>query len=545
MHKLFIILFFVVVTSHAASAQHKRPGRSLTIQDTLRGSITPERAWWDVVSYNITVRPEFRAKRIEGSNTIRIRVLSTGSTMQVDMQQPMKIVNAVHEGKTLELRRLGNVYYLKFGQPLHKGTVTDIRISFEGAPREAVTPPWDGGWIWKTDRRGNPWMSVACQILGGSVWYPCKDHQSDEPDSARLNIIVPDSLVGVGNGRLIGKEENEKDGTVMYSWNVSNPINSYNIVPYIGRYAHWSRSFGGERGQLDLDYWVLEENEEKARAQFGQVPGMLRCFEHWFGPYPFYEDGFKIVESPHLGMEHQSAIAYGNRFENGYLGNDLSGTGWGKKWDFILVHESGHEWFGNSITAKDVADMWIHEGFTNYSEVLYTQCEFGMEAGNEYSIGLRNRVVNDKPVIGPYGVNREGSGDMYFKASGMIHTIRQLIGDDEKFRNILRSMSADFFHQTVTTSQVEKYICRKTGMDLSKVFDQYLRTTMIPVLEYRKEKEKLSFRWTNCVKGFNMPVKVRGDTEQWLRPTEAWKSVPFTGSAPSIDPNFYVRSRKM
>ena len=296
----------------------------------------------------------------------------------------------------------------------------------------------------KKMQQDRPWMSVACQGLGASVWYPCKDHQSDEPDNgASLSIIVPDTLVAVGNGRLKNKISNN-NGTTTYTWEVKDPINNYNIIPYIGKYVNWSDTLQGEKGTLDLSYWVLDYNLEKAKKQFEQVKPMLRCFEYWFGPYPFYEDGYKLVESPHLGMEHQSAVAYGNGYQNGYRGMDLSGSGWGIKWDFIIVHESAHEWFANNITTKDIADMWVHESFANYSETLYTEWLFGKEAGNEYNYGIRRRIENDRPIIGPYGVNKEGSGDMYYKGGNMLQTIRHAINDDEKFRNILRGLNQNF-----------------------------------------------------------------------------------------------------
>jgi aminopeptidase N len=389
-------------------------------------------------------------------------------------------------------------------------------------------------------------MSVACQELGASVWYPCKDHQSDEPDSASLNIIVPDSLVGVGNGRLQSKTRNN-NGTITYTWTVKSPINNYNIIPYIGKYVNWNESFDGENGKLDCSYWVLYYNLNNAHEQFKQVPLMLKCFEHWFGAYPFYQDSYKLVEAPYLGMEHQSAVAYGNRFNNGYLGRDLSATGWGLKWDFIIVHESGHEWFGNNITSKDIADMWIHESFTDYSETIFTGCQFGKEAGNEYVIGTRRSIRNDIPIIGRYNLNIRGSGDMYAKGGNMIHTIRNIINNDEKFRNILRGLNTKFYHQTVTSRQIEDYISVQSGIDFSKVFDQYLRSTQIPVFEYKVSGSTLSYRWNNCVKGFNMPLKVFIDGDKWITPSEQWKSVTVNAKINDIkvDKNFYVGSKKL
>jgi aminopeptidase N len=463
--------------------------------------------------------------------------------MQIDLQEPMQITSVTDGNNSLDYIRDGNVYYIQWKTPVEKGTDLYVTIKYHGKPAEALNPPWDGGWIWTKDKNGNPWMTAACQVLGASVWYPCKDHQADEPDSATLSIVVPDTLIGVGNGRLISKTK--KNNTVTYTWSVVNPINSYNIIPYIGKYVNWTETYMGENGKLDLSYWVIKGNEEKARSQFTQVHKMLKCFEHWFGPYPFYEDGFKLVETSHLGMEHQSAIAYGNKFANGYLGKDLSGTGWGKKWDFIIVHESGHEWFANNITTKEVADMWVHEGFTNYSEVLFTECEYGKEAGSDYCIGLRRNILNDVPVTGSYGVNAEGSIDMYYKGSNLVHTIRQIINDDEKFRKLLRALNKDFYHKTTTSHEIEQYICKFTGIDLSKVFEQYLRTIKVPVFEYRLSNGKLEYRWNNCVKGFNMPVKIITDKDILLHPSETWKSLNVNGNSVKVDRNFYVLSRKL
>ncbi|WEK35076.1 MAG: M1 family metallopeptidase [Candidatus Pseudobacter hemicellulosilyticus] len=532
-------------------AQPKNGPRTFTRQDTLRGSITPERAWWDVEHYAISVTPDITNKTISGANTLQFRVTAPGRTMQIDLQEPMQLLAAEYKGQSLPLKRDGNIYLLQFPQELSTGSRHSLLLRYSGKPREAVNPPWDGGWIWRTDKQGSPWMSVACQHLGASVWYPCKDHQSDEPDSgATLSITVPDTLVAVGNGRL-SQQVTNGNGTTTWTWTVRNPINNYNIIPYIGKYVHWGEVYPGEKGPLDCNYWVLDYNLEKARHQFTQATSMLRCFEEWFGPYPFYEDGYKLVESPHLGMEHQSAVAYGNRFEDGYLGRDLSGSGWGKKWDFIIVHESGHEWFANNITTRDIADMWVHEGFTNYSETIYTTCLFGTEAGNDYCIGNRKNVQNDKPIIGPYGVNEEGSGDMYDKAGNMIHTIRQLIDNDSSFKQLLRGLNRDFYHQTVTGKQVEAYIIKATGLDLQKVFDQYLRTVQIPTLEYRSSKGSIEFRWTSCVEGFNMPVKVtlgEGHT-QWLKPSTNWTSLKLAdwhnGKTFTANRNFYIQTKKV
>jgi aminopeptidase N len=528
--------------------------KEFTRQDTLRGTITPERAWWDVLKYRLFVQPKFSEKEISGHITVVYRIVKdkpNPGIMQIDLQEPMQINKVVaytgKKGKSMQQRSLsyrrdGNVYYIENSPGLNE--VDSITIMYAGFPRVAVNAPWDGGWIFTKDNKGRPWMTVACQGLGASVWFPCKDHQSDEPDQgAVIQVKVPNDLVAVSNGRLQSRKK-EADGTT-WTWVVRNPINNYNIVPYIGKYVHWNDHYmGSTKKQLSLDYWVLDYNLARSRKQFGRdVKPMLKSFEYWFGPYPFYEDGFKIVETPHLGMEHQSAIAYGNHYLDGYLGMDLSGTGWGKKWDYIIIHESGHEWFANNITTNDLADMWVHEGFTMYSEVLFVETYYGKKAADEYCQGLRKSIDNDKPLIGNYGVNNEGSGDMYNKGANLIHTIRQVINNDAQFRNILRGLNRDFWHKTVDSKDVEQYISKKSGKDLSRIFDQYLRTTRIPVLEYKIGNDELSYRWTNVVDGFAMPVRLQGSTE-WLYPDTNWKRTqvkPAFKTRLDVDSNFYIK----
>ncbi|MBS1667804.1 MAG: M1 family metallopeptidase [Bacteroidetes bacterium] len=553
----FFSVFFLLVQNGKAQSKVARFSHA----DTLRGSVTPERAWWDVLRYDIEVRPNYLSKTIQGKNAIRFRAQSKGSVMQIDLQPPLLIDSVIQNKKQIRFKKVDtNVWYVfidksKKSKNLEKDLVDtialyeSITIYYHGKPREAVRPPWDGGWIFTKDKLGRPWMSVACQGLGASVWYPCKDYQGDEPDSgASLTVIVPDTLVAVGNGRLQWKKVN-KDGTATFKWEVKDPINNYDIIPYIGKYVTWHEDYNGEKGKLDCDFWVLDYDLEKAKKQFVQVDSMLHCFEYWMGPYPFYEDGYKLVEAPHLGMEHQSAVAYGNGFENGYRGTDLSGTGWGLKWDFIIVHESGHEWFGNNITTKDLADMWVHEGFTNYSETLYTDCQDGIEAGNDYCIGTRKRIQNDRPIIAHYGVNEEGSGDMYYKGGNMLHMIRQIINNDPLFRAIWRGLNRDFYHQTVTGKQIEEYISAHAHIDFSKVFDQYLRTTQIPILEYKVKGQTIAYRWANCVSGFNMPLKIDIGKTAWISPSETWKEIRADNdqdaSSFRVDRNFYIHTKKL
>jgi aminopeptidase N len=505
-----------------------------TKADTLRGSITEYRNGWDVLKYELTVQPDIVTKTIEGKNIITYKEDLPVRTMQIDLQQPLIVDSITGENNnSYRFRRDNDICYVYLRDSLAKikflPGIRKIRIYYHGTPKEAKRAPWDGGLVWKFDAKNNPWIATACQGLGASVWWPCKDHQSDEPDSGvTVHIIAPDTLTAVSNGRLQNVSPS-LHGSKTWSWHVTNPINSYDVTMNIGRYVRWKDTLMGEDGKLDLEYWVLDYNEEKAKKQFEQVKPMIHSHEYWFGKYPFYSDSYKLVETPFLGMEHQSAVAYGNKYENGYLGRDLSGTGWGLKWDFIIIHESGHEWFGNSITSKDLADMWIHEGFTNYSETLYTETRFGKQAASEYNYGIRANIKNDKPIIGFYGVNKEGSGDMYYKGGNILNLLRQALSNDAKFRNILRGLNAAFYHQTVTTKQVEDYISKESNVDFSKLFDQYLRTTQIPALEYyfSKNNQKIFFKWTNCVKGFNLPVNIATDTENFsIDPTENWKNAP-------------------
>lgn len=548
MKQVLLLLVLMMLFTFSTKAQTLQP--NFTQLDTLFGSNTPQRSWWDVQRYDVAVTPDYATKTIVGKTTITYTVLADQHSdyLQFDLQEPLVIDSLFYNGK-IYINDPRRMYYNKGDHwfiPLPKaakGSTQSLTIVYHGKPKEASNPPWDGGWVWKLDKQGRPWMSVACEDNGASVWYPCKDLWSDEPDKgASLTIDVPDSLVAVGNGRL--KNKSTTNGKTRYTWEVSAPINAYNIIPYIGHYTSWSDTLTGEKGTLDLSYWVLDYDRPKAQIQFEQVKPTLRAFEHWFGPYPFYEDGYKLIQAPYLGMEHQSAVAYGNEFKNGYLGNDLSGTGWGLKWDYIIVHESGHEWFGNNITAKDIADMWVHEGFTDYSETVFIETYYGKEAGNEYTQGLRRGIMNDRPVIGPYGVHKPGSTDMYPKGANLIHTIRQIINNDETFRQILRGLNRDFHRQTVTSKQVEEYISKKSGKNLSKIFDQYLRTAKIPTLEYKQTGSTVQYRWANAVTGFNMPVRLANG--QWLSPTASWQKMALAdNNAFDVDKNFYINLTKL
>jgi len=544
MNKILSIFFISFLITNSTIAQELLGSKeeAFTRQDSLRGSITKERAWWDLKNYHLNIKVNPDDKTISGSNTIRYKVLSSYNRMQIDLQEPLKITKVTQDGSELKYQREGNVYYIDLVSAQIIGEVKEVQVFYGGKPKVAVNPPWDGGITWNKDKNGKPFIASSCQGLGASVWWPNKDHMYDEVDDMLISVNVPINLIDVSNGRLQSITV-LKDGSRTFNWYVSNPINNYGVNINIGDYVSFSEVFKGEKGDLNCDYYVLKDNLEKAKIHFQDAPKMLKAFEHWFGPYPFYEDSYKLVEAPYLGMEHQSSVTYGNGFKNGYRGSDLSGTGWGLKFDFIIIHESGHEWFANNITYKDIADMWIHESFTNYSESLFVEYYYGKEAGAEYVRGTRKNILNDKPIIGKYDVNNEGSGDMYYKGGNMLHSLRQILNNDEKWRAILRDLNSTFYHQTVTTKQIEDYLSKNVGIDLKPFFDQYLRDIRIPTLEYKIQGKNLKYRWVNCVPSFNMPLKIKlNGKDQWLKPQTKWTTLTQTAKILKleVDKDFYV-----
>ena len=540
MKRCISLLLIFVTFSHSLAQQS-----NFSKQDTLRGSITPERIWWDLLHYNLDFKVFPSTKSIEGSNLIRYEVLSENQVMQIDLQPPMKITSVLENNTNLYYRRDGNVYYIQLNKNQHIGAINEITIHFKGAPKISNNPPWDDGFTWEKDNNGTDFIATSCQGGGSSIWWPSKDHMYDEPDQGiELSITAPKHLISVSNGRHIQTKENSNK-TNTSTWKVVNPINNYGVNINIGDYVHFTEEYKGKKGVLDCDYYVVSYNLEKAKKQFKEVSRTLEAFEYWFGPYPFYEDSYKLVEVPYLGMEHQSSVTYGNGYQNGYKGIDLSGTGWGLKFDFIIVHESGHEWFANNITNIDIADMWIHESFTAYSENLFLDYHFGTEASNAYVTGTRKKIQNDKPIIGNYNVNNSGSSDMYYKGANMLHTLRQIIDNDEKWRSILVGLNKDFYHQTVTTQQIENYIDKYFEIDLKPFFNQYLRTIKIPTLDYKLENNNLLYKWSNVVDGFSIPIKVFiNSTSQWIRPTSRWKKLLSDKNINSfsVDNNFYIET---
>ena len=537
-------LLFAILISGVSQAQMFEDPKPTKI-DTLKGSNTEFRNFWDVKKYDIVLEPNFEAKSIKGSNKISLTIEKNvlNPVFQIDLQSPMKADKITANFPIVDKKTDGDFIFISTKKKFKKGEKYTINIDYSGNPVIAKHAPWDGGWIFTKDKNGNPWMTAADEGIGASIWLPVKDIWSDEPDNGiTFKIITPKDLVGVGNGKLI-KEDNLGDKK-SWLWEVKNPINDYSIIPSIGKYVNFKDTFDGEKGKLELDYWVLDYNLDKAKKQFEQVKPMMKAFEYWFGPYPFYEDSYKLVESPHLGMEHQSNVAYGNKYQNGYLGRDLSGTGIGLKWDYIIIHETGHEWFANNITAKDQADMWIHESFTTYSETLFVDYVFGKADGNKYLQGLRGNIQNDKPIIGTYGIRNEGSGDMYPKGANMIHTIRQVINNDEKFRQILRGLNKDFYHQTVTASQIQNYFSEKSGIDLKSIFDQYLTTIKIPTLEYKQNGNQLTYKWTNVVPNLKLPIRLADGQE--LKPTEQNQTTTLKSDKPvEFNKNYYIYTKQI
>jgi aminopeptidase N len=511
-HKIFqffcLLLFF-----EASQGQLLHKKQSFTHSDTLRGYLGPLRTGFDVVFYDLSVKVDPEKQEIEGSNKITFKALRNIQKIQLDLFANMKIRSIVWGIYSLNYEREENSVFVSFPKILKRDSIYTLDFGYYGKPLVAKNPPWDGGFTWSRDASGNPWVGVSCQGIGASLWWPNKDHQSDEPDSMVIRVSVPNKLKDISNGRLINTVD-LGDGYTRFDWFVHNPINNYDVTLNIGNYVQFSENFQ----DLSCDYYVLPEDEGKARKQFTQVKTMLNTFINYFGPYPFKEDGYKLIESPYLGMEHQSAIAYGNHFKNGYLGTDLSQTGYGLSWDYIIVHESAHEWFGNSITSKDLGDMWIHESFASYAEGLFVEFNQGYAAGQAYLFGLRSNIQNDTPIIGPYNVNHEGSGDMYSKGANFLNTLRHIINRDSLWFSIIRKMNQVFYHRTIDGKELIDFFCRESHLDLHLVFDQYLKTTEIPKLVLKwTDAHTLTYKWTHCIKNFKMPVDLILENQKRIR----------------------------
>lgn len=547
-----MVTFFFVSVQSPAQLLHDQKDLTFSRRDTLRGMLTPYRSSYDVRFYNLDIRVDPENQSISGSNKIRFAVESELNIMQVDLFENMNVDRITSDrGTPLIYTREHDAIFITLPEKLKKNSTHEITIFYSGKPLVAKRPPWEGGFIWSKDKSGNPWIAVTCQGTGASLWWPNKDHQSDEPDSMLISVTVPPGLSNISNGRL-RKTTTRSDGWTQFDWFVSYPINNYNVTFNIGKFAHFSDHYVSGSDTLSLDYYVMPENVEKAKEQFAQVKSMLACFERYFGKYPFWGDGFKEIESPHLGMEHQGALAYGNNYVNGYRGTASSEVG--LKFDFIIVHEAAHEWWGNNVTSKDIADMWIHESFGAYAEALYVECMFGYDDAMKYVNAKKSNVLNTQPIIGIYGVNKEGSKDMYDKGQLVLNTLRHAVNDDDLWFSILAGIQKEFRYRTVDANDIIQYVNVMSKQDFTPFFDQYLRHASIPELEiqfiHRGGTTTVRYRWSADVKTFAMPIRITtsSNRSELIYPTTEWKTSPL----PDIHPDevkiatdqFYVRVKQ-
>jgi aminopeptidase N len=547
-HLLYPILkypfvFWLLILTYTSLAQ------PFTHADSLRGSLTSNfRTCYDINYYHLDIKMDIDKRFITGSNQFNFTATRNFKTLQFDLFANMQIQKVVYNDAIISFTRDFNAVFITFPDSIKAQSKQQFTVYYSGYPTVAKHAPWDGGFVFLSHNNGSPWVATACQGIGASVGWPNKDQQADEVDSMLISASVPNNVINVSNGKLRNTTI-LNNGYTQYNWFVANPINNYGVALNIANYAKISESYNGINGALGVDFYVLPENVEKAKTHLTKnIKQMLTAFEYWFGPYPFYTDGYKIVETPYLGMEHQSCIAYGNKYQNGYAGTDLSGTGWGLNWDFIVVHESGHEWWGNNITAKDIADMWIHESFTNYSEALFTEYWYGKPAGKAYIIGLRKNILNDKPIIGAYGVSNQGSGDMYYKGANMLHTIRTIINNDKTWRAILTGLNTQFAKQTVTTQQIINYINNIAKYDFTPLFDQYLRYKNIPTLLYKIKNNILYYRYKADVVAFKMPIEILINGKyQKIYPTTLTQTMPLKKGVAvvKIKNDYYLELAKM
>jgi aminopeptidase N len=522
-----IVVAVLVAWSAPAPAQTPKgaPGKAApparpTRAAQLRGEYGPHRANNDLLYYHLDIRVDPEKQAISGKNTIRFRMLKDDARIQLDLQPALSVDKILLGEVPLKFEREFGAVFVSFPEPLKAGQVYSIDFYYSGKPGSSGR---FGGMAFRKDPAGRPWIYTSCEMQGASFWWPNKDQWRDEVESMDLSVTVPNGLVDVSNGRLVGKKD-LGDGTTRWDWHVSYPINNYCVSLNIGHYVH----FADNLGDLSLDFYALPENLEKAKKQFAQAKGMLEAFQHYFGEYPFKNDGYKLIEVPYSGMEHQTAVTYGNHFTNGYLGRDWTGVGISPRFDFIIIHESGHEWFGNSVSAADRSDMWIHEGWTTYLECLYVEYMYGRQDALKYVNGYKSKVRNTIPIIGGRGENASPPQDQYFKGALFLNTLRSVVDDDKRWWAILRGLHEGFKHKNIMTEDVVHYFNRETGKDLTPIFDQYLRHTAIPVLQLKFDEAKgmVSYRWKADETSFAMPVRV-GARDNWqvIQPTTDWQSM--------------------
>ncbi len=516
---MFCKFFFCVLLGLTSLVAAQTPQRAPTRTDILRGAYGPYRANNDLLSYHLDIRVDPEKKSIGGKNTIRFRMLKDDTRIQLDLVANLNVDKILLGPTPLKYEREFGAVFVDFPETLKKNSVHAIDFYYSGTPLETGR---FGGITFRKDPAGRHWITTSCQGPGASIWWPNKDQQRDEVETMRLSVAIPGNLVDVSNGKFQGNTD-LGDGYTRWDWLIQYPINSYCVSLNIGAYVHFSDTLNGQT----LDFYCLPENLEKARQQFVQAKSMMQCFEKYFGEYPFKKDGYKLIEVPYSGMEHQSAVTYGNRFANGYLERDWTGVGISLKFDFIIIHESAHEWFGNSITAADVCDEWIHEGWGTYAEVVYVECMFGYEDAAKYINGYKTKVRNQAPVITQAGVHATPSQDMYFKGALFLHTLRSVIDDDARWWKLVRDFYGHFKYRNIATEDVVKFFNEQTGRNLTPIFDQYLRHTAIPTLELQFPNDgSISYRWQADEPQFAMPVKV-GKKGAWqlIRPTAEWQTM--------------------
>lgn len=487
--------------------KHKTPGRAtkyptFSEKDSLRGALSELRSNYDVKHYDLHIDFDLKNKSIEGMVTVKFEAVNDLNIIQMDLHKDLKISSIECDGQQLALERKFNSIFIDFKREIKANEEVSFSIKYAGTPMKAKKPPWEGGFVWDKED-GKPWVGVACEKLGAHVWWPVKDHLSDEPDSMDLHYTIPKGLFCVANGTLISQET--KDEKTTFHWKVSNPINSYNVTFYIGDFVKVEQPYNGLDGMHILEYYVLPKDKQRAERHFYQTADILRFFEETFGVYPWWNDGFKLVSSPYEGMEHQSAIAYGNGFEKNKL---LS------NYDYIILHEAAHEWWGNSITVSDFADIWIQEGFATYSEALYIEHADGKAAYDRYLWFYAIFIRNKAPMVGPKEVNywEYKDGDPYMKGALTLHSLRNTLDDDSLFFSILRGFYQENAKQIVSSDEFVEYAQKISGQDLTWFFDQYLHRREAPKFLYYIETKngikELNYKWTDVVEGFKMPVRV-------------------------------------
>ena len=506
---LFCIVLSVVLGSCSLLGIHlkvhnpKNPGKphKYTDENILLGEMTKYRDCFDVYYYDLSVELDPSNELLMGTVEIHSKAQKDFDRFQIDLHSNFQIEGITDKitGESLNYTREERAIYIDNTRKKDESFTIEVRYS--GKPVKAKKAPWKGGFVWKKDKERNPWVGVACETDGASIWWPLKDHTSDEPDSMRMHYTVPEGLIAVGNGRFEGEVASEHLTT--FNWFVSYPINTYNVTVYVGDFKMLKDEYIGISGEkLELTHYVLERNYEKAKKHFQQVHPMLKIYEQKFGEYPWFNDGFKLIESPYEGMEHQTAIAYGNGYKN-----DIDPVT-----DYILLHELAHEWWGNSITAKDLADVWLQEGFATYAEALYFEEKNGKDKYDQHLYFNKIFIKNKYPVVGEKNrrwFHFRKSSDAYVKGAWVLQSLRVQMENDSLFFDIIKSFYDRHKYKIVESNDFIEIVNEKTGEDYQWFFNQYLYNNFAPEFEYGVSLSgSLYYRWNNVSEDFDK-LKVR------------------------------------